>query len=86
MGQILPVLQSRAEKVLTVAVVHGHRSLVLGAWGCGVFGNAPQDVAEAFGDLLSSPGFRGAFDLVVFAIHERAEVSAILQAFQGRVL
>ena len=28
----------RMEKVLSLAVVHGHEVLVLGAWGCGVFG------------------------------------------------
>jgi len=32
-------LRRRARRVLTVAAAHGHRSLVLGAWGCGVFAN-----------------------------------------------
>lgn len=30
-------LLGRAEKVLSVAAIHGERNLILGAWGCGVF-------------------------------------------------
>lgn len=83
-GRIAPVLRGRAAKVLTAAVVHGHRILVLGAWGCGVFENAPEDVAGAFADLLAPDAFGRAFEQVTFAIHDRAEPSAIVQAFEAR--
>jgi uncharacterized protein (TIGR02452 family) len=39
------ILTRRAARVLHVAAAHGHRRLVLGAWGCGVFGNEPAAVA-----------------------------------------
>jgi len=39
---------------------------VLGAWGCGAFGNDPFDVAAAF--LRVWPQWASAFDEVVFAI------------------
>jgi uncharacterized protein (TIGR02452 family) len=42
------VLARRADRVLAVAAAHGHHRLVLGAWGCGVFGNDPTTVATAF--------------------------------------
>lgn len=45
-------LDSRAERVLEVAVAGGYRRLVLGAWGCGVFRNDPARVAGAFRALL----------------------------------
>lgn len=61
-------LERRAARVLRVAAAHGHRELVLGAWGCGVFGNDPAEVAQVFAETLAvSPWF----DLVVFAILDR---------------
>ncbi|MFI1988538.1 TIGR02452 family protein [Actinoplanes sp. NPDC020271] len=65
---IRPSLESRAARVLRVAAAHGHRVLVLGAWGCGVFGNDPAEVAQVFARTLAvSPWF----DLVVFAVLDR---------------
>ncbi len=63
-------LRRRAGGVLAVAEARGHRSLLLGAWGCGVFGNPPVLVASAFADWLASPRFAGAFDRVEFAVFE----------------
>ncbi|RAY11753.1 TIGR02452 family protein [Actinomadura craniellae] len=62
-------LAQRAAKVLALADRHGHRRLVLGAWGCGVFGNDPGEVAAVFADLLLPGGpFAGRFAQVVFAV------------------
>ena len=36
-SSILPVLSNRAWRVLEISRLQGHRALVLGAWGCGVF-------------------------------------------------
>ncbi len=77
-------LRRRAGKVLAVAEHRGHRDLVLGAWGCGVFRNDPVQVADAFGAWLEAPRFQGAFDRVVFAIPGRAFGGANLRAFQER--
>jgi uncharacterized protein (TIGR02452 family) len=66
--RIKQALARRAARVLRVAAAHGHRELILGAWGCGVFGNDPAEVAEVFaGTLAASPWF----DRVVFAILDR---------------
>lgn len=70
-ASLVGVLSARAERVLAVAAAHGHRKLVLGAWGCGVFGNDPDIVAAVFADSLASAGKH--FDHVVFAVldHQR---------------
>ena len=60
------VLAARAGRVLAVAAAHGHRKLVLGAWGCGVFRNDPAVVAAAFADCLART--EGQFDHVTFAV------------------
>ncbi|WP_424210846.1 TIGR02452 family protein [Streptomyces sp. BI20] len=68
--EIPAALVRRAERVLEVAARHGHRRLVLGAWGCGVFRNDPAAVAAAWHTHLTGR-FAHAFDHVVFAILDR---------------
>lgn len=66
------VLEARARGVLAVAAEQGVTRLVLGAWGCGVFGNHPAEVASAFAGCLRRGGeFAGAFEHVVFAVLDR---------------
>jgi uncharacterized protein (TIGR02452 family) len=77
------VLAERARKVLAVAALHGHGRLVLGAWGCGVFGNDPHEVAAAFAGLLGPDGeWADAFEHVVFAVWDTAKGSPRHTAFQ----
>ncbi|WP_371667827.1 TIGR02452 family protein [Streptomyces sp. NBC_00289] len=75
-------LAERAERVLETAAAHGHRRMVLGAWGCGVFQNDPAQVAGAFRTLLGPGGrFAGTFDHVVFGILDRTRGSTVREAF-----
>ncbi|MEG3627936.1 TIGR02452 family protein [Streptomyces poriticola] len=75
-------LAVRAERVLETAAAHGHRRLVLGAWGCGVFRNDPAQVAGAFRALLGPAGrFASAFDRVTFGILDRTPGGTVRQAF-----
>ncbi|MFI6153903.1 TIGR02452 family protein [Kitasatospora sp. NPDC051170] len=76
------VLAERALRVLAAAARHEVRTLVLGAWGCGVFRNDPAQVAEAFEDALGRYG--AAFERVVFAVWDRSPVSANRAAFEAR--
>lgn len=71
---IAPMMLRRLEKVLAVAMVHGYRTLLLGAWGCGVFRNDARDVAGYFHhQLKENPLFAGYFEKVVFAIYGSKE-------------
>lgn len=76
-------LRRRAGKVLAVAASRGHRTLVLGAWGCGVFMNDPVVVAAAFDDWLRGP-FASSFDRVVFAVFDKKKHQPTLAAFTAR--
>ena len=67
-SSVLPVLTDRAWRVLEICRLQGHRTLGLGAWGCGVFANDPSSVAVTFRDHLLSDHFASAFDLVRFSI------------------
>jgi uncharacterized protein (TIGR02452 family) len=73
------VLAARAEHVLAVASIHGHRKLVLGAWGCGVFRNDPVVVAAAFASGLARA--EGRFDHVVFAVLDQQRGAPLYAEF-----
>lgn len=60
------LLARRIARVLAIARAFGYRALVLGAWGCGAFGNDPARTAQDFRTALEAQA--GAFDDVVFAI------------------
>lgn len=77
-GAVPEALRRRAVRVLHVAAAHGHRRLVLGAWGCGVFANDPAVVAQAFLTALRDNRF---FDHVVFAVYDRQPGTPVLNAF-----
>ncbi|HZM76699.1 MAG TPA: TIGR02452 family protein [Candidatus Limnocylindrales bacterium] len=72
------VLRARASRVLEVAAFHGHRTLVLGAWGCGVFRNDAAVVAEAFAHALKTVPH---FDFVVFAVRDRLPNTPVYRTF-----
>ena len=70
--EIVPTFRRRVEQVLAAAVAFDQSALVLGAWGCGVFGNDPDTVAGLFGDFLLHDGpFARAFEHVEFAVLDR---------------
>ncbi|WP_394613341.1 TIGR02452 family protein [Lentzea sp. JNUCC 0626] len=73
-------LLRRAIRVLHVAASHGHRRLVLGAWGCGVFGNEPEAVARIFALALRDNRY---FEHVVFAVLDRAKGTPTFAAFEA---
>jgi uncharacterized protein (TIGR02452 family) len=75
------LLRGKVDGVLRVAAAHRHTTLVLGAWGCGAFGNAAEKVAAAFRDALLSQQHCGRFDHVVFALPKRR--SEHFAAFQA---
>lgn len=75
----------RAGYILAVAESNGHGTLLLGAWGCGVFRNEPAEVAGAFMSQLKSRRFRNSFSRVVFAVFDPTKSLATYEAFKARV-
>lgn len=64
---IRAAMARRIERVLAIAAAHNHPHIILGAWGCGAFGNDPLEIATLFRAALAGP-YRDAFAEVVFAI------------------
>ncbi|KAI4138735.1 MAG: hypothetical protein L6R39_006642 [Caloplaca ligustica] len=63
------LMRSKIRMILRVAAAKGHRKLVLGALGCGAFGNPPGEVVRLWKELLTEPEFSGGWwEHVVFAV------------------
>ena len=82
LGHIPRTFRERAEHVLALAASEGYRHLVLGAWGCGVFGNDPQLVAMIFADHLRRGPWGGHFDHVLFSVLDNTPSQATFSTFQ----
>ena len=76
-------LSLRIRKFLTVAQAQGHDSLVLGAWGCGAFGNNGNLVADLFHRALTVE-FAGSFKEVTFAIVDTSPERRFIEPFAKR--
>jgi uncharacterized protein (TIGR02452 family) len=76
------VFRRRSEYVLALAASLGHRRLVLGAWGCGVFRNDPAVVAAAFPGHLRHGAWSGRFERVAFSVLDSLPSEVTLAAFQ----
>ena len=81
-AMIQVALERRCGQVLGVARDNGHRHLLLGAWGCGVFGNDPHLVAKSFKQWIEGPVFAGTFDRIVFAVFDRSNDQGTYRAFE----
>lgn len=78
------VMLERIRKILQVATLHGQNTIVLGAYGCGVFRNRAADVADYFAKLLFEEGYDESFEHIVFAVLDHSARQENLRAFQER--
>ncbi|MEL6348366.1 MAG: TIGR02452 family protein [Myxococcota bacterium] len=67
--RINSLMKERAHRLLRLGAQHGHRTVVLGAWGCGVFRNDPSMVANMFLDLLQGE-LAGLYESAHFAVYD----------------
>lgn len=65
--EVKTIFEKRICNLLKVAAATGYRFLVLGAWGCGAFGNDAQMVAELFDKAIQQYGNR--FTQIEFAVY-----------------
>ena len=68
--EILPRMRQRMDMVLAAFHAQQCDTLVLGAWGCGVFQNDPKEIAQLFFELLSTK-YKDAFKRIIFSVYAR---------------
>ena len=66
-------MTNRIRYMLKAAAENNFKDLVLGAWGCGAFGNAPEKVAGYFKKVLVDEEMGKYFDTVCFAIYGKTD-------------
>lgn len=72
--------RERARKFLWIANKANHKTLILGAWGCGVFQNDPQMIARIFNELLKGE-FENCFECVIMAIYDKTPTQKVYKPF-----
>jgi len=72
-------MKRRMKIALAIFADKGCNTIVLGAFGCGVFRNNPADVAAWWNELLLEYG--GHFSKVVFSVFDRSRHRATFKAF-----
>lgn len=73
------LLRERAIRILQTANANGHKNIILGAWGCGAFGNDPKVVSEAFMLALTKVPY---FEHVTFAVYDTREPFTLFETFK----
>lgn len=68
--QDVVLTEEKVRSILRVAIKFNHRCIVLGAFGCGAFGNPPRQIASIFKKVLGEDEFAEMFDAIYFAIIE----------------
>jgi uncharacterized protein (TIGR02452 family) len=62
------IVETKMNVILDLAAREGVKTLILGAWGCGVYGNNPNEIASLFREVLLEDDRRFCFQRIVFAI------------------
>lgn len=84
--KIHSVMIERIKKILSVAALNNSKAIVLGAYGCGVFRNNSEDVAEYFRTVLFDQGFNRLFERITFAIYDNSTDSNKIRIFERALL
>lgn len=75
--QIEDAMKRRIRIMLRIAIQKEYTNLVLGAWGCGAFGNDPYEVSEYFKTILIDEEYGRYFDEICFAVLDKEDGSNI---------
>ncbi|RXZ83757.1 TIGR02452 family protein [Paenibacillaceae bacterium] len=77
------VMKDRMRLALAIFAHKGDKTLILGAYGCGVFRNDPEKVASWWHELLNDEGFGSLFSAITFAVLDTSKGGKCIRAFES---
>ena len=82
---VLTTMEQRIRYILNVFASKGDSTIILGAYGCGVFGNDVVDVATIFRTLLINEGMEKLFKHIMFAVYDsNGQQFSVFKRFFGQ--
>lgn len=73
------IMKDRVNRILKIALIEGNDTIVLGPWGCGVFGGDVKRVTKMFLDNE----YIKMFEIVVFLSNDKETVSQMESVYLG---
>ncbi len=80
LSELEKIMEERIDRILGVFNFHGNKCLILGSFGCGVFGNSPSMIFGIFHRLLTGK-YERAFEKVVFALPDDKHIEELGKYF-----
>lgn len=80
--RIAEVMLNRIRGILAVVAEQGMDTLILGAYGCGVFRHNPVEVAEWFRKVIVDENYGSLFERIEFAVLDRKADGRTIGAFR----
>lgn len=80
-SKLFPTLAKRCNRILEIALANESETLILGAFGCGEFGNDIDSLIAIWRRLLANE-YRGRFKTVVFALTNENFLSKFKESFK----
>lgn len=77
------IMQNKARTIFRIAVDNGHDSIILGAWGCGVYKQRPALIAQMFKQVLNELEFRHKFKEVHSVIEDHKQYVQYVRGVEG---
>lgn len=77
------IMLNKIRTIYRIAIEHGHDSIVLGAWGCGLYKQRPQLIAQMFKDVLDELEFRRKFKEVHSVIEDHKQYVQYVRSVEG---
>ena len=78
------IMKDRMRNILKVLLCYGEETIVLGAFGCGVFGNHPKKIAKYWKELLDE-GWLYKFKKIIFAVYDTSPSQSTYHIFRTKI-